>query len=190
MKNFKNSPASTNTRFGIRHAASRRARTTHSHSHVSERLRAGEIAADILFHETETLNALNGIVRHPRSLARPTPTWRPPLKELPAVAGFPALTMAITRHRVGERARARVLGYGEDRVPAYLVSVRITDSTGASVTPELAEAWVRAMVPPELADAVHEPTNAEAQRFVWLVDSAYLPVHSPVSLFAGFSLAA
>lgn len=91
---------------------------------------------------------------------------------------------------MGERAKARVLGYGEKRVPSYLVTVRITDPTGRPVAPSLAEAWVRALVPEELVSAVHEISSSSAATFVWLVDSTYTPVHSPLSLFEGFSQAA
>ncbi|HCG2985796.1 TPA: hypothetical protein NJV00_000361 [Corynebacterium striatum] len=187
MKNHKNSPYRLNPNA----MPARRNSTRYSrHPQETHSLTAGELAVEILFHENETVNALNGALRHPRSLARPTPTWRPPLKELPSVAGFPSLNMTLTRDRVGERARARVLGYGEERVPTYLISVRITDPTGSAVMPNVAEAWVRAMVPPALADSIHETSRGDAHNFVWLVDSNYVPVHSPASLFTGFSQAA
>ena len=139
-------------------------------------LSTGELTADILYHHHETLRSIESIIRHPRSLARPTPQWRPPSKVLPPIEIYsgeaPPLTLTISRHRVGERAKARVLGYGEKRVPS------------------LAEAWVRALVPEELVSAVHEISSSSAATFVWLVDSAYTPVHSPLSLFEGFSQAA
>lgn len=157
-------------------------------------LSTGELTADILYHHHETLRSIESIIRHPRSLARPTPQWRPPSKVLPPVEIYGGealpLTLTITRHRVGERAKARVLGYGEKRVPSYLVTVRITDPTGHPVAPSLAEAWVRALVPEELVSAVHEISSSSAATFVWLVDSTYTPVHSPLSLFEGFSQAA
>lgn len=151
-----------------------------------------QLTADILFHHDDTLHALDSIMRHPRSLARPTPQWRPPSKALPEVPGMSSseLNMTVSRHRAGERARARVLGYGEKRVPSYLITVRVTDPTGRTVSPSLAEAWVRALVPPGLVSAVHEISSSSAATFVWLVDSTYTPVHSPLSLFEGFSQAA
>lgn len=157
-------------------------------------LSPGELTTEILYHHHETLRSMESIIRHPRSLARPTPQWRPPSKVLPPVAieggeSLP-LTFTVSRHRVGERAKARVLGYGEKRVPSYLITVRITDPTGRPVTPSLAEAWVRALVPEELVSAVHEISSSSAATFVWLVDSTYTPVHSPLSLFEGFSQAA
>lgn len=157
-------------------------------------LSTGELTADILYHHHETLRSIESIIRHPRSLARPTPQWRPPSKVLPPVEIYGGealpLTLTISRHRVGERAKARVLGYGEKRVPSYLVTVRITDPTGRPVAPSLAEAWVRALVPEELVSAVHEISSSSAATFVWLVDSTYTPVHSPLSLFEGLSQAA
>lgn len=153
-----------------------------------------ELTTEILYHHHDTLRSIESVIRHPRSLARPTPQWRPPSKMLPPVdiqggESLP-LTFTVSRHRVGERAKARVLGYGEKRVPSYLITVRITDPTGRPVSPSLAEAWVRALVPEELVSAVHEISSSSAATFVWLVDSTYTPVHSPLSLFEGFSQAA
>ncbi|AKE38902.1 Hypothetical protein NG00_00839 [Corynebacterium camporealensis] len=149
-----------------------------------------ELAADISFHEHASIEALQTILRHPRSLARPTPHWRPPQKKLPGINGNPPLVAAITRHRVGARAKARIRGFGEKRTPAYLISLRITDPTGAAVEPGLAEAWTRALLPAQEIDAVHEIGTGYASTFLWLVDSDYQPVHSPISLFSGFSEAA
>lgn len=136
-----------------------------------------------------TLRALNSIMRHPRSLARPVPTWRPPAKHLPAVDGGAELTATITRHRVGPRARARVRGFGETRSPAYIISVRVTAAVGNAV-PGQAEAWIRALVPAEQVDAVHEISGSRPPTFCWLVDGHYRPVHSPASLFSGIERAA
>lgn len=134
-----------------------------------------------------TLGMLTTMIRHPRSLARQMASWRPPSIDLPRTSGLPALTATLTRHRVGPRARARVLGYGEDHEPAYVVSVRITDPSGAEVSPAAAETWVRAAVGNDHADSVHEIAGTT---FVWLVDGSYQPVRSPASLFQGFQNAA
>ncbi|HJD77576.1 hypothetical protein SAMN06295981_2499 [Corynebacterium pollutisoli] len=142
------------------------------------------IAVDLRRHRADTLRDLQSILHHPRSLARPQASWRPPGKQLPD-----GLTMTLTRHRVSERVKARVLGFGEEREPAYLITVRITDQHGA-VDPVRAEGWVRALVENSLVDAVHEVPSGRAATFVWLVDAAFHPVHSPASLFAGFSAAA
>ncbi|MDO5032006.1 hypothetical protein [Corynebacterium sp.] len=153
-----------------------------------------DVADTLHMLEHDCIEAIQGIIRHPRSLARPTSTWRPPLKKLPAVDidGLEpvGLNLTVARHRVGARAQARVLGFGEHRVPSYLITVRITDPAGQPVPPELAEGWVRALVPEHLVSAVHEITSSSASTFVWLVDSSYVPVHSPVSLFADYSQAA
>lgn len=147
------------------------------------------ISANLRAHEATTLRDLHSILHHPRSLARPQANWRPPSKALPGGR----LTMALTRHRVGERAKARVLGYesgsrGESE-PVYLITVRITDQRGA-VDPVAAEGWVRALVDNDLIDAVHEVPSGLAATFVWLVDARFTPVHSPASLFVGFAQAA
>lgn len=143
------------------------------------------IATRLRHSEARTLRELGSVLRHPRSLARPGADWRPPSRPLPGGR----LTLALTRHRVGERVRARVRGFGENRVPPYLVTARITDSRG-DVDPVLAEAWIRAFVEESLIDAVHEVPSGRAATFVWLVDARFLPVHSPASLFAGFTAAA
>lgn len=148
------------------------------------------LADDLRHHHGETLQALNSILRHPRSLARPVPTWRPPSKHLPASHGGEALTATLTRHRVGPRARARVRGFGELREPAYLVAVRLTHPCGRRIDPRLAEAWIRALVPAELINTVHELTGTQPPTFCWLVDGHYHPVMSPASLFYGYSQAA
>lgn len=148
--------------------------------------------AHLLRHrQASTLNDLSSIIHHPRSLARPSASWRPPLKRLPAPPEGEALNVTITRHRVGPQAKARVFGFGEDRVPAYLLTLRFTDPRGGSVDVALAEGWVRALIHDAAADAVHEVTVTDhAPTFVWLADSDYLPVRSPASLFGGFEQAA
>lgn len=147
------------------------------------------VAAELRVREAATLRDLRSVLHHPRSLARPQADWRPPGKALPGGS----LTMTLTRHRVGERARARVIGFvsgsGDERRPAYLVTVRVTDARGA-VDPVAAEGWVRALVDDSLIDAVHEVPSGNAATFVWLVDAHFVPVHSPASLFADFAQAA
>ena len=151
---------------------------------------ASEIAADLLYHEYDTIKSIAAIMHHPRSLARPTPTWRPPIKQLPPTPGGADYSMSITRHRVGARVKARIRGIGESRIPAYLITIRITDNFGQIVDPATAEGWVRTLVPAELAGAVHEISRGPNATYVWLVDSAFKPVRSPESLFAGFQQAA
>lgn len=135
------------------------------------------------------VDALAAIMHHPRSLARPTATWRPPVKALPRFGGGPQLTAAITRRRVGPRARARILGYGETQVPAYLIELRLTDSSGLPADRRYTEAWVRALVPEDAIDAVHELPSARAATYVWLVDGRFNPIASPPSMFEGLTAA-
>lgn len=153
-------------------------------------VRATDVAEKILFTHQGAVDAINSIIRHPRSLARPTGQWRPPKKDLPGVIDWGPLQIALTRHRVGPRAKARVRGYGELREPVYLISARITDPTGVDVPRAIAEGWIRALVDNHLVGAIHEISTGSAPTFVWMVDREYRPVHSPVSLFAGFSEAA
>lgn len=143
------------------------------------------VAATLRDRESETLRDLHSILHHPRSLARHPADWRPPSKALPGGD----LTMTLTRRRVGERAKARVLGYGGEREPVYLITLRITDPYRAA-DPVLAEGWVRALVDEDLIDAVHEVPSGHAVTFVWLVDRNFVPVPSPASLFVGFTQAA
>ncbi len=149
-----------------------------------------DLTQQILENHADTVSAIQTVIHHPRSLARPTPTWRPPQKYLPATAGATALNMSITRHRVGPRARARIRGFGETREPAYLIAVRITNPEGYQLPPAVSEAWVRALIPAGMEDTVHEISTGTATTFVWMVDKNFLPVHSPISLFEGFSEAA
>ncbi|WP_066527614.1 hypothetical protein [Corynebacterium bouchesdurhonense] len=111
------------------------------------------------------------------------------MKSLPRFDGGPQLSAAVTRRRVGPRARARIRGYGETQVPAYLVELRITDTSGLPADRRYTEAWVRALVPEDAIDAVHELPAARAASYVWLVDGQFNPIASPPSMFEGLSAA-
>lgn len=151
---------------------------------------ACEIAATLRHREPATLHDLDSIIRHPRSLARPVASWRPPSKATPRAPGVPALSIAVTRHRVGATARQRVLEYGSTRTPAYLISLRITDPRGGRVSSLAAEAWVRALVGESHVRSVHEIGAGQSPTYVWMADGHFTPVRSPASLYAGFSDAA
>lgn len=148
-----------------------------------------EIAHQIRTTHSDALERFDAVIHHPRSLARPNPTWRPPTRELPRVGNGPSLKVAITRRRVGPRAQARIKGFGESHVPAYLIEVRFTDVTGYTVDRDVAEAWVRALVPADMAGAVHEVYSSTGATFVWLVDGTFTPVYSPASMFEGIAAA-
>lgn len=137
----------------------------------------------------EVIASVQAVMHHPRSLSRPTAAWRPPVLTLPRVANGPQLTLAVTRRRVGPRARARIQGYGEEQVPAYLIEVRIADATGAVMDTALTEAWVRALIPEDCTHAVHELAGTHAANYVWLVDGTFAPIASPSSMFEGLSAA-
>ena len=101
---------------------------------------AATVANEVLFAHSDTVDALNSIMRHPRSLNRDIANWRPPIKQLPGVIDHGDLTASISRFRVGPRAISRIHGYGERRKPAYLIRLRITDPAGLEVRPELPKA--------------------------------------------------
>ena len=74
-------------------------------------------------------------------------------------------------------------------MPAYLIEVRVSDTAGVPVDSRLAEAWVRTMVAPENAGAIHELTCGRSISYVWLVDGQFNPIESPSSMFEGLSAA-
>lgn len=131
-----------------------------------------------------TLEKILGILRHPRSLARAQPRWRPPRARLPmpGPARHGELIVTITRHRVGARAAARIQGYSGTQ-PAYLVTLRFA-GTRRAVEPALAEAWVRALLPEDQADAAHELVGLPAPTYCWFVDHHFNPVRSPAAIFS------
>lgn len=135
------------------------------------------------------LDALAAIMHHPRSLSRATAAWRPPSKTLPRFGGGGELTAAVTRRRVGPKAQARIRGYGETQVPAYLVELRLSDPSGLPADRRFTEAWVRALVPEDAISAVHELPSARAATYVWLVDGKFNPIASPSSMFEGLTAA-
>lgn len=147
------------------------------------------LTEDIATRQGRTLEALAAIMHHPRSLARQSGSWRPPTKPLPRVGGGPQLTASITRRRVGPRAQARIRGFGELQVPAYLLELRITDASGLPADRRYTEAWVRALVPEGDIEAVHELPSARAATYVWLVDGHFNPIASPSSMFEGLTAA-
>ena len=136
---------------------------------------ATDIAADITRRHGDVIDRVHAIFHHPRSLARPLPTWRPPGITLPAVSGCSPL---------------RVRGFGETREPAYLITARLADPSGGILNAVATEGWIRSFIGGEDADAVHEFSTERAASYVWLVDRNFRPVHSPISMFTGLSNAA
>lgn len=147
------------------------------------------LAEEIRERFPDAIESAHAVMHHPRSLSRPTAAWRPPAITLPRVANGPQLTLAVTRRRVGPRARARIQGYGSEQVPAYLLEIRIADTTGTLVDTVLTEAWVRALIPDDCAHAVHELASTRTANYVWLVDGSFTPIASPSSMFEGLSAA-
>lgn len=147
------------------------------------------LAQQIQTTATGELHRLHTIMRHPRSLARPLPSWRPPRIRLP-LRPYPELTTTLTRYRVGPRTRALISRGDELHTPAYLVSLRFSRPDGGPVHPQLSEAWVRALVGENRADTVHVLHEEHAPTYCWLVDAEFRSLRSPASLFDGVAEAA
>lgn len=138
----------------------------------------------------EALAAVHGTIHHPRSLARAMATWHPPRVRLPLTADSPEFAVTIVRHRTGGRVRDFVQAFGEDRIPAYLVTVRFSDPTGRPVPTRQADEWVQRFTPGAPESCVHELRGETAPTYCWLVDGSYAPLASPSSLFKERGLAA
>lgn len=145
--------------------------------------------ASLAAQHADLIADISSIMHHPRSLARPIPSWRPPTKTLPGTHGSPPLTIAISRHRVGPRVKARLQGYGETRTPAYVMSARITDPAGNLVSSAIAEEWVRAILPRRHDGSVHELSSQTAKTYIWIVDGKFTPLQSPAAMFEAASAA-
>ncbi|AZA09526.1 hypothetical protein [Corynebacterium pseudopelargi] len=139
---------------------------------------------------SDTLAKIRSTIRHPRSLARPQASWRPPSITLDPPSASHGLKVAITRRRVGPNVQARIRGYGEHRRPAYVLALRFSYSNGQEVPPLLAEAWVRGIVGEANAGCVHALSDAYTPTFLWITDAQGQALHSPASLFAAFAQAA
>ncbi|ANE05297.1 hypothetical protein [Corynebacterium crudilactis] len=129
------------------------------------------------------LTDIASMMRHPRSLARSIPTWRPPSIQLPPPPGEDPLVLTLSRHRAGPAARKIVREFGENRQPAYLITVRITNPMGYKVSNRIAEGWVRAILGSTKSSTVHQLTDEPTPTFCWLIDAHFDPVPSPSSLF-------
>src|SRR5690625_5780265 len=90
MKKHKNIPTSMNPR-SISQA--RQAAQAKRASLVD----AATVANEVLFAHSDTVDALNSIMRHPRSLNRDIANWRPPIKQQPGVIDHEDHTASISR---------------------------------------------------------------------------------------------
>lgn len=122
-------------------------------------------------------------MKHPRSLARNTASWRPPTIHMPAKSAVDPIAITVTRHRVGHLARARIRGYGESRTPAYMIAIRLTSPEGRTIGKTEAETWARALLPDSGRFSVHRIDGLGAPTFCWIVDQHFIPIESPASLF-------
>lgn len=146
---------------------------THTHP-------ATELADIIRAVHPATLRSLHGLISHPRSLARPTGTWRPPRITIPCVTGYdaPHLVATVSRYRADRSTAVSVIAAGATRTPAYVVIVRISRPDGHAVARETAEAWVRALIPELSISAVHELTDESTPTYCWVIDGSYQPLPS------------
>ncbi|WP_053546109.1 hypothetical protein [Corynebacterium deserti] len=129
------------------------------------------------------LTDVSSMMRHPRSLARSIPTWRPPSIPLPTLPGEDSLTLTLSRHRAGPAARQIIRDFGETRQAAYLITVRISSPEGYKVSNRLAEGWIRALTNSAEAGSIHQLTDESTPTFCWIVDAHFTPIKSPAYLF-------
>ncbi|MDO4686004.1 MAG: hypothetical protein Q4A92_05605 [Corynebacterium sp.] len=141
-------------------------------------------------HQPSTLQRAAGIIAHPRSLSRTTPTWRPPSIHLPSATTpkEPALVLTITRHRIDAHAKSTLRAWDPTtsllHVPAFILTFRITSRDGAQVHHHVAESWVRAILPELSESTLHQHVDASAPTFSIVLDGRFHPLPSPAALFA------
>lgn len=155
----------------------------HRNRLISSIISAKRYAAHFVSVFPTTITDTHSMMRHPRSLARSIPTWRPPSIALPTLPGEDSLTLTLSRHRAGPAARNIVRDHGETREPAYLITVRISSPEGYKVSTQLAEGWIRALLNTADSSSVHQLVDEAAPTFCWLVDAHFEPVSSPTYLF-------
>lgn len=102
---------------------------------------------------------------------------------LPSPPGGDPLTLTLSRHRAGPAARRIVHEFGEQREPAYLITIRITSPEGFKVSSRIAEGWIRAILHGPHNSTVHQLTDEPTPTFCWLIDAHFDPVRSPAALF-------
>lgn len=143
-------------------------------------------AAEIRLRHPDLLERARAIVRHPRSLARPIPQWRPPVIELSPVAGMPELSVAVSRYRVGNKAQARLrLAQSEPTapMPVYLLSCRFTTFAGTPLQSEDVNAWMEALLGSRDNSLAYLLNDGSALVAAWVVDKDFRAVPTPPELF-------
>ena len=142
--------------------------------------------------ETAIDNLLT-VISHPRSLARHEGDWRPPSLTLPAGPHRPALTVTVSKYRTGERVCTFMRHSGYQDQPAYLVTLRFSDASGAPVSPDDAQWWIDRLAFDTLGapdGAVYSVTGESSPTYCWLVRGDYSPISSPVNVFSSLDQAA
>lgn len=161
----------------------------------NEQVRYGNLIHDLVsriqFDHPDILERLHSTMHHPRSLARPMATWRPPTITLPDPSRDTNLCTTLTRRRVGPQAVHFMAEYNAHApAPAYVISMRITRPTGATLPRRFCEAWVRAFVGETAQDCIHYVEERRSMTFFWLVDAHFRPLPSPAAMFSDAPLAA
>lgn len=139
------------------------------------------------------MDELASVIAHPRSLARPSAQWRPPTVQFPRTSTLPAVSATISKYRTGRSVVAFMHRAGYDDIPAYLVSLRLTDPSGTPLSLADSQQWVDSIAfatfdapPGSVYHVVGEPTPT----FCWLVNGSYAPISSPIEVFTALDKAA
>lgn len=143
-------------------------------------------AEEICRRHPELLERTRAILRHPRSLARPIPQWRPPVIELAPVAGMPKLSVAVSRYRVGDKAQARLRLAQDGPVaptPVYLLSCRFSTTGGTPLQADDVNAWMEALLGNRDNSLAYLINDGSALVAAWVVDKDFRAVPTPPELF-------
>ncbi|STC95299.1 Uncharacterised protein [Corynebacterium renale] len=155
-------------------------------SEISRLEHTGIRAAILRSYHGQSLRRLATMLRHPRSLARVNPGWRPPTLHVTTPESG-RLDITVSRKRVSPHARALLRDEGYDSTAAYMVQLRFTHPDGRRCARSEAEAWIRALLPDEDASKVHEITTALTPTLCWLVTASGRVVDSPADWFGTVS---
>ena len=126
----------------------------------------------------QALDRLDAIISHPRSLARASAAWRPPVVSLPPTAGVPGLKVALRRYRVGPDMRAEFQQHGTERTPAYVIEARFSNAEGKNVRTRDCEWWIGRLLDCPFEFTVHQLVGESSPTYCWVVDAHYRPMFS------------
>lgn len=155
--------------------------TTRHHSRMIDQIRS---------NQTKTLQRAASLIAHPRSLARRTPTWRPPSIHLPNTyfMTHSGLHITVSRYRIHAHERAILRAWDPTtsllHSPAFVLTLRISSRDGSRVDPSLARAWVTAILPDVVDGTIHQQRDCATPTFCIVLDGRFHPLPSPAELFA------